>query len=131
MDSSSIITMVLQKLIGESKRVCGDENASIETSPLKDILLKIENADLGQLKNLDFQSLLGGDLSGLIGSVGGMLMGSLFGKKDDNPQQVYANAQGVQEKLASLGAGNLSPERSRIVGVLEKAISFLVANKPA
>ena len=29
MDGSAIVTMVLEKLIGESKRVCGDVNASL------------------------------------------------------------------------------------------------------
>lgn len=45
MDGSAIVMMMLQKLIGESKRMCGDANASVETSPLKNLLLKIETLD--------------------------------------------------------------------------------------
>ena len=130
---SSLVTMVLGKVIEEAKRVFADKSATMETSPLKDILLKVEQTDLASLKNLDFQQLLGGgNLGGLVGSLGGMLLGGLFGnKQEDGAEKVYSEAEDMQEKLASLEGEDVSPERNRLAGVLGKALQFLVSCKSA
>lgn len=132
---SSLVTMVLGKVIEEAKRVFADKSATMETSPLKDILLKVEQADLSDLKNLDFSKLLGGGgLGSVVGSIGGMLLGGLLGgdKKEDSAEKVYSEAEDMQSKLASLGKEEgIAPERGRIVDVLGKALSFLSSCRQA
>lgn len=134
LQESPLFVELLKKLTSEAKRATTDASASVETSPIKDLLGSLEKADFS---NLDLGKLLGSvlgggsesGLGGLMGTIGALAKTFGVGTTADETKAACANAltevTDAGKKLASLDLSSLTPERSRLVDLLGKAIDFI------
>ena len=132
---SPLFVDLLKKLVTETKRATTDTNASVESSPIKDILAAVEKMDL---KNFDLSKLAGALLKDSLGSsgLGGVLgsIGQAFGLGGPSAEETKAECQEALSEVAaagkslqSLDASTLTPERSRLVGIRGKVVELIQA----
>ena len=134
LQESPLFVELLKKLTTEAKRATTDASASVETSPIKDLLSSLENADFGKL---DFAKLLGSlfggnadsGLGGLMDTIGTLAksfgVGTTAEETKDACSRALADVTAAGQKLASLNVADLTPERSRLVDILGKVIGFV------
>lgn len=132
LSESPLFVELLKKLTSEATRATTDAKASVESSPIKDILSSFEKADLSKI---DFSKLLGSLLGGGSQDSGlGGILGTLaktFGVGTTAEETKAACATALTEvsdagkKLASLDLSALAPERSHLVELLGKVIDFV------
>lgn len=135
LNESPLFAELLKKLASEANRATTDATASVESSPIKDILATFEKTDLSKI---DFTKLLGSlfggntegsGLDGILGTIG--TLAKTFGVGTTVEETKAACATALTEvtdagkRLASLDFANLSPERSRLVSLLAKVIDFV------
>ena len=132
---SPLFIDLLKKLVTEMNRATTDASASVESSPIRDILAVVEKMDF---KNLDLSKLAGVLLKDSLGSsgLGGMLgsLGQAFGLGGPSAEETKADYQSAMSEVAAAGkslqeldVGTLSPERSRLVGILGKIVELVQA----
>lgn len=131
--NSPIILEFIKKLVTESNRATTDSSASVESSPLKDILVALEK---NGFSNLNLEELVGSflkgglgnlNLGGILGSIAGALGGLGGAAKNASTEfdGVMADVAAAGKKLSSLDPSSLTPERGRLVDILGKALSFI------
>ena len=135
LQDSPLFVDLLKKLVTEAKRAKTDASASVGTSPIKELLTSLEKLDFS---NLDLGKLLGillpqGSNSGLGGMLGALTQAiGIGGPSAEETKAAYdsamKDASAVGRDLAALNTADLSPERSRLVGILGKAFDFIKAN---
>lgn len=132
---SPIFVDLLKKLATETNRAATDSSASVETSPIKDLLTSLEKVDFS---NLDIGKLIGAILPNAAGSGLGGMLGALtqaIGIGGPSVEETKANrasalseVSAAGQKLSALNATDLTPERSRLVGILTNVIDFVLSN---
>lgn len=135
LSESPLFVELLKKLTSEATRATTDAKASVESSPIKDILSSFEKADLSKI---DFSKLLGSllgggsqdsGLGGILGTIGTLAKTFGVGTTAEETKAACATAltevSDAGKKLASLDLSALAPERSHLVELLGKVIDFV------